>query len=237
MTAYWGEWKEYNALDPSNQIWQFVEQPASHHYGVDTYGPIDSAVASVLKNDGYDFVIRYYTSLSNQDTGKLLKNAEVLRLHNANLTIVSVYQDYGDNISDFSVEKANLHAERAMELAEGLEQPKGSVIYFGVDFSPSSSELNTIVQYFNTVKNKLSGKYRIGVYGTAEVCDLIKPDFASHSWLSHDIRNSSNSIEGNPAYISYDSQLKYNIKQAENISYNGKQFDYDTAIGDDYGQW
>ena len=69
------------------------------------------------------------------------------------------------------------------------------------------------------------------------MCDLITPDLASHSWLSHNIRNSSNSIEGDPAYISYDSQLKYDIKQAEHISYNGKQFDYNTTIGDDYGQW
>ena len=239
ITAYWGEWKEYNALDPSNQIWQFVEQPASHHYGVDTYEPIDSDVASVLKNDGYDFVIRYYTSLSHLVTGKLLDNTEVLGLRNANLKIVSVYQDYGNNISDFSIEKANLHAERAMELAEGLNQPEGSVIYFGVDFSPSSSELNTIVQYFITVKNKLSGKYKIGVYGTAEVCDLIRHDLASHSWLSHNIRNNTNtnSIEGTPEYISYDSQLKYDIKQAEKRFYNGIEFDYDTAINDDYGQW
>ena len=237
MTACWGEWKEYNSLDPSNQIWQFVEQPANHHYGVDTYGPIDNAVASALKNDGYDFIIRYYTSLSEQDTGKLLKDTEVSTLHNANLKIVSVYQDNGRSISDFSIEKANLHAERAMELAESLGQPKGGVIYFGVDFSPSSSELGTIAQYFNTINNKLSGKYRIGVYGTAEVCDRIKPNFASHSWLSHDIRSNTDSIEGTPEYISYDSLLKYDIKQAEKTFYNSKEFDYDTAIGDDYGQW
>ena len=112
-----------------------------------------------------------------------------------------------------------------------------SFLYFGVDFSPSSSELNTIVQYFNTVKNKLSGKYRIGVYGTAEVCDLIKPNFVSHSWLSHDIRNNTDSIEGTLEYILYDSQLKYDIKQAEKTFYNSKEFDYDTTIGDDYGQW
>ena len=237
MTAYWGEWKEYNALDPSNQVWQFVEQPANHHYGVDTYDPIDNAVANALKNDGYDFVVRYYTSLSEQETGKLLKNTEVSTLHNANLKIVSVYQDYGENISDFSIEKANLHAERAMELAEDLGQPMGSVIYFAVDYSPLSGELNTIAQYFNTIKNKLNGKYRIGVYGTAEVCDLIKPNVASHSWLSHKIRSDTDSIEGTPEYISYDSQLKYDIKQAEQISYHGQDFDYDTAIGNDYGQW
>ena len=237
MAAYWCEWKEYNDLDPSNQVWQFVEQPANNHYGVDTYGPIDNDVASTLKNDEYDFVIRYYTSLSEQETGKLLKATEVSTLHNANLKIVSVYQDYGNSISDFSIEKANLHAERAMELAEELGQPPGSVIYFAVDYSPLSDELNTLAQYFSTIKNKLSGKYRIGVYGTAEVCDLIKPDFASHSWLSHSIRNKSNSIEGDPEYISYDSQLKYDIKQAEEIFYNNQKFDYDTAIGDDFGQW
>ena len=237
MAAYWCEWKEYNDLDPSNQVWQFVEQPANNHYGVDTYGPIDNDVASTLKNDEYDFVIRYYTSLSEQETGKLLKATEVSTLHNANLKIVSVYQDYGNSISDFSIEKANLHAERAMELAEELGQPPESVIYFAVDYSPLSDELNTLAQYFSTIKNKLSGKYRIGVYGTAEVCDLIKPDFASHSWLSHSIRNKSNSIEGDPEYISYDSQLKYDIKQAEEIFYNNQKFDYDTAIGDDFGRW
>jgi len=34
-----------------------------------------------------------------------------------------------------------------------------------------------------------------------------------------------------------DSQQKYNVKQSEPISYNGIDFDSDTAIGDDYGQW
>ena len=47
----------------------------------------------------------------------------------------------------------------------------------------------------------------------------------------------TNNFETQKNYIFYDSQQKYNIKQSEPISYNGIDFDSDTAIGDDYGQW
>lgn len=53
--------------------------------------------------------------------------------------------------------------------------------------------------------------------------------YATYSWLRH--------AAGTDNYGGYDDVTKYNIKQAERIKYNGIDFDHDTAVGDDYGQW
>lgn len=232
---YWAKWCAKNTSDQSNQVWKFVEQPTRHHHGVDSYDSISAATANVLKNNGKNFAIRYYTNSSSSE--KLLTASEVTTIHNADLEIVSVYQDDGRDISSFSETEANIDAEKALELASALGQPLESAIYFAVDYSPSDTEINTIKQYFQIIKNKLSGKYKVGVYGTAKICEIIKPNYANYSWLSHSTGASSTSPEGDSDYIAYDSQMKYNIKQSEPISYNGHSFDNDTAIGPDFGQW
>jgi len=143
-------------------------------------------------------------------------------------------------ITEFTEKQAIDHAAAALDIATTLGQPTGSVIYFAVDFNPQISDINTIRQYFATVKKNIGKKYGVGVYGNAAVCEAVKSDGINYTWLSHSTGaygNNAPGVEGTGEYISYDSQEKYNIKQNEKVQYNKIDFDNDTAKGDDYGQW
>ena len=68
-------------------------------------------------------------------------------------------------ITEFTEKQAIDHAAAALDIATTLGQPTGSVIYFAVDFNPQISDINTIKQYFATVKKNIGKKYGVGVYG------------------------------------------------------------------------
>ena len=110
-----------------------------------------------------------------------------------------------------------------------LNQPYGTAIYFAVDYDAHIDHLERIRDYFDIIKNKVGGRYKIGVYGSGLVCSSIKPNYAQYSWLTHST--------GFYGYDEYDDITKYNIKQAETYSYNGFKFDDDIAVCSDYGQW
>jgi len=161
-------------------------------------------------------------------------------MHDLGIKIVSVYQNRARKIDDFSKKHAKLDALSALLGAKMVEQPHGSTIYFAVDYDVPYSErvdsdMVEIVQYFEEIKSKIGERYQIGVYGGGDVCDAIKQikKIAKYSWLSHST--------GFFGYSEYDTETEngflYNIKQAEEFEKYGIDFDEDTAVGDDYGQW
>ena len=238
--AYWGEWKAYDTVNHHLQLWKFVEQPASHCHGVDTDHQIDDTTAHVLKLNNKGFVARYYANKENISSNyhyKILTATEVTAIHNQGLKIVSIYEDGGKS---FSTIRGTSDATEALRLATMLEQPSGSAIYFAVE--PDYSNQTTLIQdYFKAVYEtfKNDGRYKVGVYGLAKVCKAIKDDlgYADFSWLGQSNYASNSSIEGDADYIFYDSEEKYDIKQSEPVSYNGIDFDSDTSIRSNYGQW
>ena len=220
-------WSAYNSTNRSNQIWKLAEQPANLHNGVDTASILDDQTIRALKLGNVKFVIRYYSQYS----WRVLTNAEAANLHNRGIQIISIFQDSGTNVGEFTEDKANDNAAKALELAESLNQPTGTAIYFAVDYDASDGDLAQLENYFSQVKVTLNGKYKVGVYGSGKVCNHIKQvkKLANYSWLNHST--------GHAGYDEYDDITKYNIKQAENITYNSVPFDTDTAVGNDYGQW
>ena len=94
--------------------------------------------------------------------------------------------------------------------------------------------VDNLVEYFKTIRNFFNAqttKYKVGVYGSGDVCKLIKQNkgYADYSFLAGGT--------GWPGYAEYDSPTMYNIKQGENISYAGSGFDDDIAVGPNFGQW
>ena len=170
--------------------------------------------------------------------GKSLLPDEKDRYLTNNINIVSVYQNAGDNYEYFTEKHAKLDALCALLSAKKLGQPYGTTIYFAVDFdidggsdedAEGNAKIKRIKTYFDIVKNKIGGRYQIGVYGSGYVCSAIKPSYAQYSWLKNSIDH-----EG---YEDYDDPTKYNIKQAETYSCGDIGFDDDVAVGNDYGQW
>jgi len=133
-----------------------------------------SAVAGRLAAAGVKTVIRYYNHQNSERLpSKCLTRSELRALFDAGLSAAVVFEQgggSGPNIAELSEANGELDAGRALELAAALEQPAGSAIYFAVDWDfDTQSELARITPYFQKARDRLSGKYRIGVYGSGTI--------------------------------------------------------------------
>src|SRR5690606_30055266 len=126
-----------------------------------------------LRTQGATFVVRYLTlpSLS----WKRLTREEAQELTNLGMNIVSVYQARMNVIGDFTISHADRDAEAALKNAEEVGQPKGTVIYFAVDFDAGPEHKPQLYAYFGMVIDKLSNHYRVGVYGSYWTCESLAP--------------------------------------------------------------
>lgn len=149
-----------------------------------------SAYAEDLVRAGVGTVIRYYNrSNSAALPSKRLEAAEARALTEAGLWLAVVFQQRGGaggNLSDLTGASGVRDAEKALELAAGLGQPKGSAIYFAVDHDfYKASELDAVTTYFEGVRKALDGVYRVGVYGSGAVGKTVsKRGFADLIWLA-----------------------------------------------------
>jgi len=133
-----------------------------------------SEFAHALAADGVKTVIRYY----NHSNGarlptKCLTRAELNALHAADISVVVVFEQGGGasgQLDQLTSQTGVDDAERALALAEQMEQPVGSAIYFAVDFDYfRASELDQIAQYFTKVRATIANRFRIGIYGSGAV--------------------------------------------------------------------
>lgn len=152
-------------------------------------------IAQRLATAGVKTVIRYYNHRNVSLPTKCLTLTEIQALREAGLAVAVVFEQRagaadhpGDNghIEDFGGENAADDAERALELAGQLGQPKHSAIYFAVDWDfAAAAELNQIAEYFQTVKDALAGQYLVGIYGSGTVGQhLQNRQLVDHMWLA-----------------------------------------------------
>lgn len=64
-------------------------------------------------------------------------------------------------------------AQAAITKANELGIPDDTIIYYAIDFDPTDYEIQTyVIPYFETIYNN-RGNYKVGVYGTRNVCTQI----------------------------------------------------------------
>lgn len=169
-----------------------------------------SKVAAQLKRAGYDTVIRYY-SLSEW---KRLSQREAIVLGRNGIRIGVVYQNRQDRPEDFTSASGEEAARSAADYARNvIFQPKGSAIYFAVDFDASQRDTNAnVVQFFQGVQRifALSAgavpDYRVGVYGSGRVCrTIVESGLAQFAWLAQST--------GWSEYDQYFSGKQWHLKQ------------------------
>jgi hypothetical protein len=81
----------------------------------------------------------------------------------------------GGHIEDLDSRTGVRDANRALALAAEMRQPEGSAIYFGVDHDYfRTSELDRITPYFEKVREALSGRFKVGVYGSGTLAKRMK---------------------------------------------------------------
>jgi hypothetical protein len=118
---------------------------------------------------------------------KTLTEDERDRIHAKGFSIGIVFQHCNDGQQTFTDQaRAAFDANRALELADRLSQPRGTTIFFGADFNALANDIADIKRYFKVVGRAIkSHGYKLGVYGNGYVCKEIKHDgLASYCWLS-----------------------------------------------------
>ncbi|KZL19028.1 hypothetical protein PsAD2_02547 [Pseudovibrio axinellae] len=197
---------------------------------VDTASSVE-ALASAIARKGYKAVGRYY-SFSNW---KKLQPVEAQQLIAAGLTLFTVYQDANNKPSTFTKAAGTQQAGEALHLAQNIiRQPKGSGIYFAVDYDASYYDyVHYITPYFEAIKasfKEAGSPYKIGIYGNGLVCEnALKDGLVDFTWLSQS--------KGFRNYQEFKDSHKWNILQGGDVKISGTDFDSDIlnmSLGD-YG--
>jgi Domain of unknown function (DUF1906) len=152
--------------------------------------------AEELAAAGVRTVIRYYNHRNTPaNPQKCLSEREHWELSNAGLSVCVVFEQRGGAgdayhpkgfIEDFTAATGARDGARALALAAQLGQPKGSGIYFAVDWDfAQAGELAAIAAYFAAVRAALGGVYRCGVYGSGLVArTLLAKGLVDLVWLA-----------------------------------------------------
>lgn len=146
--------------------------------------------ADWAKSQGFTVIMRYYTALAS---AKMLTRAEALGLSAKGFRLGAVYQDRGRLASDFSAAHGTAAGKRALDYAMGtIGQPRGSGIYFSVDFDASQKEIDQhILPHFQSIRAAMiehgesEPSYRLGAYGSGLVLkSLLDEGVIELAWLS-----------------------------------------------------
>lgn len=163
---------------------------------------LDEAKAQTLYNNGYRYVGRYLSGVTATGASKALTRSEINLAYNNGLRIFPIQQSSANTPSYFTTEQAKYDVKDAYYHARKLELPTGTVIYFAVDCDPQDTDItNYIIPYFQKINTVMStvynSKYRIGIYGTRNVCTRVSNNgYAEYSFVS----DMSTGFSGNLGY-------------------------------------
>lgn len=154
-----------------------------------------------MKNNGVVVIGRYYSRDVDPKCnyeGKMLTRDEADEILGGGLGLLTVFQfcNGADGFED--PKKGETDAGWAVARASELGQPKGTAIYFGVDYNPmpesedcatANAAMQNVRRYFDQVWPKVTGDgWRVGVYGPGHVCAKLKEWGRAHYfWLSASI--------------------------------------------------
>lgn len=190
--------------------------------GIDAASDVTHALPS-LKAHGIEFIARYMS----YNTAKNLSPSEAQAISDAGLAIVSVFEARGDVYLNFTAAQGQRDAAQALNLARSCGQPEGTGIYFAVDFDAAPGHVDGgIVNYFDAVRTGLTGKYRLGAYGSGYVIGTLrKRGMIALQWLAQ-----SRGWRGTVGFHGAD------ITQGPPSTIAGISLDTDEAVAE-CGQW
>lgn len=150
-------------------------------------------LANKLYQDGFRVVGRYITGNT-----KRIQPGEMERIFNAGLKLFPIYQNNDRDIDDFTFEKGKIAGNYADENARQLGIPKGSIIYFAVDLDVYDFQISqSIIPYFRGIMRGMNGTYKIGVYGSRNVCSKLSDKLLVDSCF---VADASYKFSGNAGY-------------------------------------
>lgn len=154
------------------------------------------AKAQTLYNNGYRYVGRYLTGTYNGGISKAITKEEAQIIFDAGLRFFPIYQTSARTDTYFTEAQGIADAEEAIAAATELGVPKDTIIYFAVDFDAIDSQITSnIIPYFRKISEAMSANiYRVGIYGTRNVCSRVSAlGYSCSSFVS----NMSTGFSGN----------------------------------------
>lgn len=142
--------------------------------GCDTATVLDSTKIKALANKNMTFVGRYLPGSNYPIT----KSEKDLLLAN-NFSIISIWERGAPiSVSYFSSSRGTSDAQQAIAGATNIGQPKGTPIYFAVDYDAPVSDINgSIANYVAAIiaEFKRQGNpYKVGLYGSGAVLERFR---------------------------------------------------------------
>jgi len=151
--------------------------------GIDCAQPLTLEKAKAIKAAGYEFVCRYL--VPERYAWKRLTRAEAEAITAAGLKIVSVFETTASRPAGGSA-AGSVDGAEALKEALAIGQPKGSAIYFAVDFDVSGKDtMDAIERYLRAAASAIPG-YEVGVYGEYDVIEeMARRGAAKHFWQTY----------------------------------------------------
>lgn len=209
--------------------------PAPGSYqAVDASMPFTQNALYAMRQLGVKTVIRYYEyGISAPPATIAGKEPTVteLKLIAANgLSFLGVFQHNNSSPATFTQARGIADATRSLVLASEWSQPKGSAIYYGVDFEPSAIQLKDVIIYATNFASVVrSAGYKVGAYGSGDTLTTLKSTgLVDYTWVSQ-----SSGFSGTAAYTAAN---KWNLLQALPRDCGGINVDFDKVNGD-IGAW
>ena len=159
----------------------------------DCAAPLTADTAQTLAANGYKYVGRYLTGSAGSGTSafsKALTQDEVQIIFDASLNLFLIYEDGNPTVNYFTGRQGVQDAQNAVEAAHTLGIPDNAIIYFAVDYDATSDDIPSILQYFSAVNGYftiIAVNYRVGIYGTRNVCTQVRSAGYSQSSFVSDM--------------------------------------------------
>lgn len=189
---------------------------------------ITSENVEVLTNNNYRYIARYLSGYIASGASKALSTQELKILFDNDIRLFPIHQRSANAASYFTEENAIEDAESAATYANNLHLQFGAIIYFAVDFDATDEQItNLIIPYFaklySTFMTNSKGKYRVGVYGTRNLCTRVcNAGYAVSSFVS----DMSTGFSGNLGFTIPDNWALDQFATVT-ISSNGKSIEID----------
>ncbi|MED1287605.1 glycoside hydrolase domain-containing protein [Bacillus mycoides] len=146
--------------------------------------------AKTLVAAGYETVGRYLTNAKVTNAkNKKIQGGEMHNIFRAGLSIFPIYQTNGGDKNYFNASQGKGDAIDAFQAALNYGFPHGTTIYFAVDFDATGDDIkDKILPHFQAINEKmkeLGSYYKIGVYGSRNVCIQVSDQkYATYSFVS-----------------------------------------------------
>lgn len=187
----------------------------------DTRFEMTDARLSYLKKNGYKIVGRYLTG----GDFKELRVNESKKILNNGIKLFPIFQESGTDMNYFTEERGKQDAINAVKAARKKGIPETNIIYFAVDTDPTDPDISEyILPYFKGLKENIGQSYKVGVYGTRNVCtQVIENGYAETCFVS----DMSTGFSGNMGFKMPDNWNLDQFHEIDNINLGTETLDLD----------